>query len=151
MTNDASNRLQAVFRAAVVIGCVSLLAGVAGIFYFAHQDRQARSGLPEDVSVVLLSGREDEGDLEVVVRWRTSDGGEHEETGVPGRAPDRWFFRSAPEGTPLRLTFYSRTASTRTEWFRQDAILTRGGIFEVVAPLRGQAAERAAEHGGRSR
>jgi hypothetical protein len=133
MSTDSTRRLNAVFRASVVIGCVALLLGVAGVYHFGRKDREARVARPADVAVVLLSGAGDAAGVEVVARWHSPGGRVREERGIPGREPASWRFRAAPEGVPLELLVYGRGSVLLS---RQPAILTHGGAFEMTLPAR---------------
>ena len=118
------------FRAATLIGCVALLLGVAGVFYFGGREATERRVLPDDAATVLLRGIEADANLRVEVRWVTG-GVEASETGARGREAGLWHFREAPEGVPLTLRVYRIEAEGRRPVHEQYAIFTRGAGFEV--------------------
>ena len=123
------------FRAATLLGCVALLLGVAGVFYFGSRAPSWRETLPVDAATVLVRGISDEGDgaderdIRVEAVWRDADESQHSETGVRGVESGFWHFRKVPDGLPLRLRIY---AGDDTLLHEQHAILSRGAGFEVV-------------------
>ena len=125
---------QIVFRAAILIGCVALLLGVAGVFHFGTTDREGDVRDPDREAMVLLRGVEAGPGLQVEARWENAEGGALVEVGRPGDEALTWRFLRAPGGEPLILTVWRATGSRRERLHEQPAILTRGAGFEVVVP-----------------
>lgn len=119
------------FRAATLLGCLALLLGVAGIFYFGVREETAREVLPEDAATVLLQGIGALEDIEVDVLWLTPSGRPRQETGRPGKELGLWYFSAAPAGRPVKLLVYRRGERGRRLLHEQRALLTRGAGFEV--------------------
>lgn len=123
------------FRAATLLGCVALLLGVAGVFYFGGRAPSWRETLPVDAATVLVRGIPDEegsaddGNIRVEAIWRDADESQHSEAGVRGVESGFWHFRKVPDGLPLRLRIYRGDDTLLHE---QHAILSRGAGFEVV-------------------
>jgi hypothetical protein len=117
------------FRAATLLGCVALLLGVAGIFYFGNRAPSWRETLPVDAATVLVRGIGDGDDVRVEAIWHDADASRHSEAGVRGEESGFWHFRNVPDGLPLRLRIYRGEEVLLHE---QHAILSRGAGFEVV-------------------
>lgn len=117
------------FRAATMLGCVALLVGVAGVFYFGSRTPTWRETLPVDAATVVVRGVGDGEGLRVEALWRDSDDAEHAEVGAPGSEPGFWYFREVPDGLPLKIRISRDDATVLHE---QHAILSRGTGFEVL-------------------
>ncbi len=131
---NSSPLLNVLFRASVVIGCATMLLGVAGIFYF--RDRAPPEVTPPsgDTASVIVDTPAAKEDLEVVVRWTEGDGSHGEERGRRGKDPVTWHFRRAPQAVPVDLVVYVTSAGQRRELHRTEAVLQRGAHYHAVLP-----------------
>ncbi len=118
-----------VFHGATLIGCVALLLGVAGIFYFGGRERTLRDTLPADACTVIVRGLDSQDGVGVEATWKYGDGSTGSEFGRPGAERGTWYFREAPEGQPLTLRVFRGEA--RRVLHEQHAIFTRGAGFQI--------------------
>ena len=119
----------ALFRGSILIACLALVLGVAGIFYVQHRDAQRRPAT--GVATVQIGGLDSIAGIQVLVTWTDAAGAEQSETGRPAPNEGQWIFRRAPEGKRLTLIVYRREQGQRLELARQPAFLTYGGLFEA--------------------
>ncbi len=124
----------AFFRGVVIVSCVALLAGVAGIFYFHGRDEAEKSSHPLDAATVVIQGLDSVAGIQLRASWRDHDGIQETETGKPGEEEAHWLFDRAPEGTPITIEVLRHADGDKETIHSQPAILTRGAHFEVWLP-----------------
>jgi hypothetical protein len=124
----------AFFRSVVIISCVALLVGVAGIFYFHGRDEAEKSTHPLDAATVSVRGLESVAGIQLRAIWRDHDGIEETETGKPSSEAGLWDFHRTPEGIPLTLEVLRHGEGAKQTLHSQLAILTRGAHFDVWLP-----------------
>ena len=129
-----SNPLPLHFRTAVILGCIALLIGVAGIFVFQRADETDEQTNPEGVCTVAVHGLDSSAGIRLRASWLDLDGKEHEESGKPTSEALHWVFHRAPSDAPVTLEVLQHAGGTRRVLHATPALLTRGGVFEVWIP-----------------
>lgn len=122
------------FRAAVILGCLALLTGVAGIFIFERADEGSRAGLPADALGVEVRGLPTTQGIVLRASWLDESDVEDNEAGKPAGREGHYVFYRAPVGTPITLEVLRVEGSTYRVLHAQPALLTRGGLLEVWMP-----------------
>lgn len=122
------------FRTAVILGCIAMLVGVAGIFYFQRADESREDTHPSDACVVLVHGLASVEGIRLRVRWKDLRGGDQEETGKPSAEAGRWTFRRAPPGVPVTLEVLEHIDGTKQTLHAMPAVLSREGLFQLWMP-----------------
>ena len=122
------------FRAAVIVGCLALLVGVAGIFVFERADEGARAGLPADALGVVVRGLPDGEGHVLQASWTDDEGAEQREVGKPAGRDAHFVFYRAPSDAPITLEVLRQRAGAAHVLHAQPALLTPGGLFEVWMP-----------------
>lgn len=118
----------------MILGCIALLVGVAGIFVLQRADETDELTHPDGVCTVAVRGLTSPGGIRLRASWLDLDGKEHEETGKPTSEPLHWFFQRVPAGVPITLEVLEHDGGTRRVLRAMPALLTRGGLFEVWIP-----------------
>lgn len=118
----------------MILGCVALLVGVAGVFYFQIADQAERARHPEDMTGVLVRGLDSLEGIQLRVSWSDLEGVAREETGKPGTEAGYWYFHRAPPAVPVTLEVLRHAEGSQDVVHTMPALLTRGGIFEVWLP-----------------
>ena len=126
-----SDELPFHFRTAVILGCIALLVGVAGIFVFQRADERERLTHPSEVCTVVVQGLEAGREVQVIASWLDEESEERRETGKPAGEPGYWFFYRAPAAEPVTLEVIEQAGDTRRVLYAGPARLTRGGLFTV--------------------
>ncbi|MDF1699798.1 MAG: hypothetical protein P1V36_01370 [Planctomycetota bacterium] len=122
------------FRTAVILGCIAMLVGVAGIFYFQRADESRRDTPATDACVVLVHGLPSVEGIRLRVRWKDLRGGDQEETGKPEGEAGRWIFQRAPPGVPVTLEVLEHAGGTKRTLHAMPAVLSREGLFQAWMP-----------------
>ena len=125
------------YKGSILLASLAFLVGVAGIFYFHHQEHRHRPRA--DAASVLVHGVESDPAIQVVALWESTVEGSatpglRSETGRLGDEPGVYLFQRAPEGVPIELVVYRHGEVGRTELHRQPAILTYGQNIYTAVP-----------------
>ena len=122
------------FRWAVILGCIAMLVGVAGIFVFQRADEDQRTARPEDAAGIVVRGLETTQGIRVRVTWLDLEGKELEETAKPAGTAGQWLVRRTPSGVPVTIEVIEHANGTQRVLHAMPALLTRGCLFEVWLP-----------------
>lgn len=123
-----------VLKAAIVLGVVTLIGGLAGAIYLRllQSDSDSPSAA---VSVVQLTNVPPDVALVVTATWSEGEATRSEE-GLAGTDAGVWSFHLAPVRQSLTLTVWRVTADARLVWIQRAVVFDRREHVIIQLPSR---------------
>lgn len=122
-----AGRPPAYLRICVVVGTVTLLVGIVGMFLLDRPNPAflRLHGVVDEMAVDPHVA------FEVEASWEDEQGELHGKAGTSGRDPDIWLFYDLPKGKEVTLVVYRITEAERREVLRATRPLDPGKVTEL--------------------